>query len=498
MLAVLIAAVTLAGAVPAGAAQQAAPPVDPYAPYEPQDACDPTPKPGVVAFAKLLLEAYPLSGWSGISRDCAVGGRSEHKEGRAFDWAVSVSNPQQRAVAEDALARLLGTDEDGNRHALFRRFGLMYVIWNRQIFSATQADAGWRPYACSSAASYDDCHVNHVHFSFSTAGAGMRTSWWTMAPEPAPPASVVDRIVAPTPARVAIEISAGAFPSAGSAEQVYIAHADERHDAMIASVMAGASHGAVLLTRGRKALEARVDTELRRLVGDQRATLTFVGDTATLPDELLDAYRDGHEVRRVAGADAFGTARAAALDMEQTGQQRTAVVVGASALDEALPMVAVAAANDWPVIFTGRDELHADARRFLLEAGVTQVHLAGSTRAIARSVRRQIAELEGMRVTRHGGQDPEGISVAVADSFFAIPSGYAVARQDDPVTAAVAAAYAGERRHAPLLLTDGAALRAETTDYIIRTSSPDSVGLVFGAADAVQPRVERQLRRALR
>src|SRR5690606_26788304 len=99
--------------------------IDPYQPREPQRVCDPRPKPGVVDFANLLLSSYPASGSSGISRACGVRGPGEHKEGRAFDWAVSASNPEQRAAAEDALNALLATDEHGNRHAYFRRFGLM-------------------------------------------------------------------------------------------------------------------------------------------------------------------------------------------------------------------------------------------------------------------------------------------------------------------------------------------------------------------------------------
>lgn len=88
------------------------------------------------------------------------------------------------------MAKLLATDDDGNSYALFRRFGLICVIWNRPIFSAIQADAGWRPYACNSAASYDNCNVGHVHFLFSTPGAMMRTSWWQMTPATTSPARI--------------------------------------------------------------------------------------------------------------------------------------------------------------------------------------------------------------------------------------------------------------------------------------------------------------------
>jgi hypothetical protein len=162
--------------------------IDPYQPYVPQTTCSPAPKPGVVEFADMLMTTYPATGSSGIARTCGIGGRSEHKEGRAFDWTARVNDPTERAAAESAIDWLLATDEHGNQHAMFRRFGLMYIIWNRQIFSSSSHAEGWRPYPCSLGASSDECHVGHVHFSFSWAGAMRKTSWWT-APREAPSAA---------------------------------------------------------------------------------------------------------------------------------------------------------------------------------------------------------------------------------------------------------------------------------------------------------------------
>lgn len=497
MLAAIVAALMVVSAVPAaGSVQrsQTVPPVDPYASYEPQVACDPTPKPGVVAFAELLLEAYPVSGSSGISRDCGQGGRSEHKEGRAFDWAVSVSNPQQRAAAEDALVKLLATDEAGNRHALFRRFGLMYIIWDRRIFSASQPDAGWRPYACSTAASFDNCHVNHVHFSFSSAGAAMRTSWWKLTPTSTPKKAPIERLDATARLVAAIEVSRSGFPTRRSSEHVYLARADAPHDAVVAAVMAAASHGAALLTRGGDALEPRVEAEIRRVL-NRGGTLTVVGDG--LSTEVVAPFADTHQIRRVAGGDHVATARAAALEMERQEPQRVAVLAGADALDEALPMVAVAGTNDWPILFTDRDELSPDTRGLLIEADIDTVYLAGSVDAISRRVRRQLRALD-ITVKRHAGGDLDGTSVAVANRFFAIPSAYVVVGGDDVARAAVVAAYAGERRHAPVLVTDGRTLGRAATRYITRTRSPDSVGIVVGDGAVLRPQVERGVRRALR
>src|SRR4051794_25489377 len=65
-------------------------PIEGFAAYEPQTNCSPNAKPGTTKLSVWLQAQYPGSGSLGISRSCADGGVSEHKEGRAFDWAVSV------------------------------------------------------------------------------------------------------------------------------------------------------------------------------------------------------------------------------------------------------------------------------------------------------------------------------------------------------------------------------------------------------------------------
>lgn len=156
---------------------QAAPPgknlgplIDGYQSYVGQSTCDATPKPGVAEFRDMVLAAYPGTGDSGIGRACNVGGQSEHKEGRAWDWRVSATS--QGHIANDALNWLLATDKFGNKHALARRFGIMYIIWNRQVWRAYDPDAGWRPYTG------ENPHTDHVHFSFGWPGANKQTTWW--------------------------------------------------------------------------------------------------------------------------------------------------------------------------------------------------------------------------------------------------------------------------------------------------------------------------------
>ncbi|MBX3129045.1 MAG: hypothetical protein KF718_20180 [Polyangiaceae bacterium] len=154
---------------------------DPFASYAAQSTCDPTAKPGAVSFRDFILKTYPSTSNLGITRACSSGGTSEHKEGRAWDWGVNYYNAAQRDIADTVIGWLLETDNHGNACALARRTGMMYFIWNKQIWASyrapnsTCATAGWKAYTGSNP------HTDHVHFSWAWAGAKAQTSWWTSA-----------------------------------------------------------------------------------------------------------------------------------------------------------------------------------------------------------------------------------------------------------------------------------------------------------------------------
>jgi hypothetical protein len=143
--------------------------IDGYASYVGQTTCSATAKPGVTAFSQLILKTYTCTSSGGIVRGCSVGGTSEHKEGRAWDWMVTPSNPASTAL----LNWLLATDASGNKHAMARRLGIMYMIFNKKMWRAYKPSSGWLPYTGSNP------HTDHVHFSFSWNGANKKTSFWT-------------------------------------------------------------------------------------------------------------------------------------------------------------------------------------------------------------------------------------------------------------------------------------------------------------------------------
>jgi hypothetical protein len=200
-LALTLAVALVALVVPAA---HAAPPtrgfdatIDALARYDGQWRCDPTEKPGVVGFRTLVQQTYSGVNSGGISRDCTVGGVSEHKEGRAWDWMLRADRPEDVAKADDLLTWLLATDAHGNKHAMARRLGVMYIIWNRKVWESYAPDDGWTDYTGSNP------HTDHIHFSFSWDGALERTSWWNggvPSTEPSPsPSPTPETDPTPTP-----------------------------------------------------------------------------------------------------------------------------------------------------------------------------------------------------------------------------------------------------------------------------------------------------------
>lgn len=148
--------------------------------YVGQNSCDPSKKSGVQQFAALLKKYHP-SVYSGINRVCQQGHTSEHKEGRAIDWMVGT---QGGADASAMISWLRAKDSRGNTNAMARRTGVMYLIWDNKFMPFYGRTAGqWEPYnSCAKQpqSRYDtSCHRDHVHMSFTWAGAMGRTSYYS-------------------------------------------------------------------------------------------------------------------------------------------------------------------------------------------------------------------------------------------------------------------------------------------------------------------------------
>jgi hypothetical protein len=158
--------------------------IEPLAGYVGDVSCDLRIRPGTRKLATLLATTYSAYGgsdWASTYTCGTDGHRSEHYDGRAIDWMVDVHQARAHAAAKAFLTWLLASDEAGNRFAMARRLGVMYVIYDNRMWGAW--DGRWADYNnCSHhpQASYDNfCHRTHMHISLSWDGAMGRTSYWT-------------------------------------------------------------------------------------------------------------------------------------------------------------------------------------------------------------------------------------------------------------------------------------------------------------------------------
>lgn len=172
------AAPAVPAAKPAGPARLDTSGIDAHLGYQKQRTCSPSAKPGTVALLALLRKSWG-GGSYGISRSCGVGGVSEHKEGRALDWKMSVKSKSQRKRVASALNWLTA-----NNGEVAYRIGVMYIIWDQHIWSLYYPELGWRK--MPSRGSRTANHKDHVHISMTWDGAMKQTSWWTGVPNTNP------------------------------------------------------------------------------------------------------------------------------------------------------------------------------------------------------------------------------------------------------------------------------------------------------------------------
>ena len=183
---VLTTLVLLATGAPAPASGAA---VDDYAGYDGQTTCASEVLPGTDFLLRYLVRKHPGTRYVSTLRACTSGSTSEHKDGRALDWGVDADNPQEKATADRWLEEIFATDRRGNSHALARRMGIMYVIWNDRIYSAYNGfqerpyEPCDRPRDCSKTLR----HRDHVHVSLSRAGAAAQTTFYRARNVPSVP-----------------------------------------------------------------------------------------------------------------------------------------------------------------------------------------------------------------------------------------------------------------------------------------------------------------------
>ena len=179
---VLAALAALVAATPVAQARSYAGPVDDYAGYQPQTRCRHEVRPGTQVLARWINRHYDGGTAAATLRPCSSAGTSEHKDGRAIDWAMDATQAADRAEVDRFLERLFRTDAHGNPDARARRMGIMYVIWDDHMYAAYDGFEV-KDYRSSSCVKLQDCsptlrHRDHVHISLSRPGGRGSTTWY--------------------------------------------------------------------------------------------------------------------------------------------------------------------------------------------------------------------------------------------------------------------------------------------------------------------------------
>lgn len=191
MIGALLGEVTTSSPADARKGQRAAftKPIENYAGYQRPTKCIRKARAGI----RLLAEHLESRGgaYGGISRACPKKATSEHHESRAFDWTLDANRKKDRKLAKAFLREILAADADGNKHALARRMGIMYVIWKDKQWSSYR---GFKKtdYVSSSCVKktkkktmkhLHKCsptlrHRDHMHISLTRKAARGKLSWY--------------------------------------------------------------------------------------------------------------------------------------------------------------------------------------------------------------------------------------------------------------------------------------------------------------------------------
>jgi hypothetical protein len=271
------------------------------------------------------------------------------------------------------------------------------------------------------------------------------------------------RVGGADPASTAAAVALATYPSTDSAqrpEAVSLVNEEDWQTAIAASVLMAPPLGAPTLVSAADAMPGSTVEALDALDpqggGGSGGAQLFAIAGADAPADL--------KTTAVGGAGAAGAAKIAALRDRLFGSPPQHVIVAPSGEPAfAMPAAAWAARSGDPVLFSGAAKLPAATAAALRRHPHVPVYVLGPSSAISSQVFREIARID-KRAGRVSGEDPVANAIELARyskggfgwNVNDPGHGFVVARSDEPLDAAAAAALSASGAWGPLLLSDGA------------------------------------------
>jgi putative cell wall-binding protein len=296
-------------------------------------------------------------------------------------------------------------------------------------------------------------------------------------------AGAVFRIAGPD--RYATSVAATATWSPGYWGLI-VASGENFPDGLAAGVAAGGRPLPMLLVR-RDSIPPVVAAELDRL---DPATIYVAGGPAsvsTAVENALNAYATTGVVKRLGGADRYGTAVAIS---EEFGQmQGTMYVAAGMSFPDALAGAGAAGTAHAPLLLVPKDSLPDTVRQEILRLLTTKIVLLGGTGVVSAQVEAELNQLAP--VTRIAGADRYQTAVNLSAATWPTANHHVfIASGTTFPDGLVGGAVAGERG-SPLLLVPPTHLPANVAAEIERLG-PDDV-TIFGGTGVVSQAVEDAL-----
>ena len=278
--------------------------------------------------------------------------------------------------------------------------------------------------------------------------------------------------------------------AAFSGEAVLVARADAFPDSLAGSYLAGVLDAPVLLT-DRTAVTPELAAALAALDPD---SVVLLGGEGALSAEVSAQLSASYAVQRVAGGDRFATAAAVARQIGEPSPAAAglALVASGETFADALAAGTIAAAEQVPLLLTGRDRLPEATSAALEDLGIEEVVMAGGSAAVGNGVQAAIEAL-GIEVVRAAGSNRQGTARALAElaveRFGWDPTSVTVVNGNDFPDAVAVAPHAGLRAGgpSPIALTAGEVLGVETTAWLEDLAGCSLVAVDIAGGEAAVP-----------
>ncbi len=309
-----------------------------------------------------------------------------------------------------------------------------------------------------------------------------------------------ETIAGPDRYRTAIAASKKAFPNGAST--VIVATGQNWPDALGGAALAGVKDGPVLLSL-TEFLPSNVAAEIQRL----GATDAYVlGGTGALSARVEQDLRDlGLTVKRLGGADRYGTARLIAhevVTLQGSEYDGRAFIGTGEAYADALAAGPAAAKMGWPIYLTQPDSIPDQTLRHMVDNDVERVVVLGGTGAVSTDVKIRLNQTFGSsNVGRLQGATRYETSIQVAswtvDHTPLVWDGVAFAT-GNTFPDALAGGPMQAKLGSVLLLTPTDALPDYTRTFLIGKRDDIDELRYLGGLAAIRPSVRAEIASALR